>query len=75
LLHSEVGEALEQVAQGGCGCPIPGGIQSWAGCGSGQPGQVVGDPAHGRAVETRYHCCPFQPRPFYDFFFVWLVSV
>ena len=21
------GEALEQVAQGGCGCPIPGGIQ------------------------------------------------
>jgi len=35
-----------QVAQGGCGCPIPGGIQGQAGCGSGQPGLLVGDPAH-----------------------------
>ena len=25
----------------------------YAGCGSGQPGLVVGDPAHGKAVETR----------------------
>jgi len=24
---SEGGDALEKVAQGGCGCPIPGGIQ------------------------------------------------
>jgi len=47
------GDALEQVAQGGCGCPIPGGIQGQAGCGSGQPGLVVGNPAHGRGVETR----------------------
>jgi len=23
---------MEQVAQGGCGCPIPGGIQGQAGC-------------------------------------------
>jgi len=46
-------EALEQVAQGGCGCPIPGGIQGQAGCGSGQPDLVVGDPAHSREVETR----------------------
>jgi len=37
----------------GCGCPIPGGIQGQAGCGSGQPGLVVGDPAHSRGVETR----------------------
>ena len=44
---------LEQVAQGGCGYPIPGGIQDQAGCGSGQPGLVVGDPAHGKGVETR----------------------
>ena len=35
-----------QVAQGGCGCPIPAGIQGQAGCGSGQPGLLVGDPAH-----------------------------
>jgi len=40
--------ALEQVAQGGCGCPIPGGTQGQAGCGSGQPGLLVGDPAHSR---------------------------
>jgi len=46
------GDTLERVAQGGCGCPIPGGIEGQAGCGSGQPGLVVGDPAHSRGVET-----------------------
>jgi len=29
-----------------------GSIQGQAGCGSGQPGLVVGDPAHSRGVET-----------------------
>ena len=53
LLLACCGVTLEQVAQGGCGCPIPGGIQGQAGCGSGQPGLVVGDPAHSRGVETR----------------------
>jgi len=42
---------LEQVAQGGSGCPIPAGIQGQAGCGSGQPGLLVGDPAHSRGLE------------------------
>ncbi len=42
---------LEQVAQGGCGCPIPAGIQGQAGCGSGQPGLLVGHPAHSRGLE------------------------
>ena len=51
--HTEGSDTLEQVAQGGCGCPIPGGIQGQAGCGSGQPGLVVGDPAHSRGVETQ----------------------
>jgi len=46
-------DTVEQVAQRGCGCPIPGGIQGQAGCGSGQPGLVVGDPAHGMGVETQ----------------------
>ena len=46
-------DTLEQVAQGGCGCPIPGGTQGQAGCGSGQPGLVVGDPAHSKRGETR----------------------
>jgi len=56
----------EQVAPGGCGCPIPGGIQGQAGCGSGQPGLVVGDPAHSRGLELDDYCGPFQPRPLYD---------
>ena len=42
---------LKQVAQRGYGCPIPGGIQSQAGCGSGPPGLVVGDSAHGRGLK------------------------
>jgi len=55
----------EQVAQGGCGCTIPAGIQGQAGCGSGQPGLLVGDPAHSRGLEPDEHCGPFQPRPLY----------
>jgi len=42
----------KKVDQGGCGHPIPGGVQGQAGCDSGQPGLVVGDPAHSRGVET-----------------------
>jgi len=45
-------EPLEQVAQGGCGCPIPVRIQGQAGYTSGQPGLLVGDPACGREAET-----------------------
>ena len=64
--HPEDGDTLEQVAQGGCGCPISAGIQGQAGCGSGQPGLVLGDPAHSRGLEQDEHYGPFQPRPFYD---------
>ena len=46
----------------------PGGIQGQSGCGSGQPGLVVGSPAHSRGVEIGDHCVLFQPRPFYDSF-------
>ena len=53
VFHSEGVEALEQVAQRGCGCPIPGGIQGQDGCGSGQPALVLGNPAQSRGVETR----------------------
>ena len=66
FFHTEGGDTLEQVAQGGCGCPIPGGIQGQAGRGSGQPGLVVGDPAHSRGLKLDEHCSPFQPRPFCD---------
>ena len=63
---------LEQVAQGGCGCPIPGGIQGQAGCGSGQPGLLdvalgsLGNPAHSRGLKLDDRCGPFQPRLFFD---------
>jgi len=53
---------LEQVAQGGCGCSIPGGIQSRAGCGSGQPGLVVGNPACSRGLKLDEHCGLLHPR-------------
>jgi len=33
---------------------------------TGQPGLVVGDPAHSRGLELNDYCGPFQPRPFYD---------
>jgi len=42
-----------------CGCPIPGGIQGQVGCGSGQPGLVVGNAAHSR-VETRWSLWSFS---------------
>ena len=43
-----------------CYNPIPGGIEGQAGCGSGQPGLVVGDPAHSRGVETRWSLWSFS---------------
>ena len=46
--------------------PHPGGIRGQAGCGSGQPGLLVGDTAHSRGLKADDHCSPFQPRPFYD---------
>ena len=44
--------------------PIPAGIQGQAGCGSGQSGLLVGDPAHSRGLELGEHWGPLQPRPF-----------
>ena len=37
-----------------------GGIQSQAGCGSGQPGLVAGSPAHSRGVETQLSLWSFS---------------
>ena len=48
-LFQESGEVLEQAAQRGCGCPVPGGVHGQVGWGPGQAGLVlnveVGDPA------------------------------
>ena len=62
ISHTVSLQKLYNLAQ----CSIPGGIQGQAGCGSGQPGLLVGDPAHSRGLEPDDHCGPFQPRPFYD---------
>ena len=43
FLHSEAGEALEQVAQGGCGVSFSGDIQDPPGHSPVQP--ALGDPA------------------------------
>lgn len=37
MLYDEGGEALAQVAQSSCGCPIPGNVRGQAGRGSAQP--------------------------------------
>jgi len=38
MRYCEGGETLERVAQGGCGCPLPGSIQGQAGLVLEQPG-------------------------------------
>jgi len=53
ILYCEDGEALAQVAQRSCGCPLPGIVQGQVGEDIEQPGLVEGVPAHGRGVGTR----------------------
>lgn len=54
-LHQESGEVLAQPVQGGCECPVPGGIQGQVEQGPGQPNLVldmqVGSPAYGGGLE------------------------
>ena len=56
FLYYESGEVLEQAAQRGCGCSVPGGIQDPFGWDPAQPGLVphleVGGHACGRGVGT-----------------------
>ena len=55
ILYSEGGEALAQVAQRSCGCPIPGDVQCLFGRGSGQSDLVldlaVGNPSCGMGLD------------------------
>lgn len=50
IIYCEHGEALVQVVQRSCGCPIPEGVQDQADWGS---GLVEGVSARGREVGTR----------------------
>jgi len=54
VLYYESGEVLEQAAQRGCECSVPGGVQGRVRWGPGQPGLVlnveVGGPACGGGI-------------------------
>ena len=51
VLYSESGEVLEQLPREAVDVPS---LEAFkVGCGSGQPGLVIGDPAHSWRVETR----------------------
>jgi len=50
FFYDEGCETLQQVAQRGGRCPIPGNIQGQAGLGSEQPGLVEDVPTHCREV-------------------------
>ena len=63
-IHPEGGDALNRLPKEAVDAPSLEALQGQAGCGSGQPGLLVGDPAHSRGLELDEHCGPFQPRPF-----------
>jgi len=43
------------IAQRGCGCPVPGGVQGWVRRDPGQP-ELLGDSSvHGRGVGTGWY--------------------
>jgi len=66
IFHTEGGDALEQVAQGGCGCPIPGAFKARLDVALGSlvlwlvTVHTVGQ------LKLDDHYSFFQPRPFYD---------
>ena len=47
------GETLAQIAQGSCGCPLPGSVPGQVGWGFIQPGLGEDVPARDKGVETR----------------------
>jgi len=63
LAGHESGEALAQVAQRSCGCPLPGSVQGQVGWSSEHSGLVEDVPVHGRGVGTRWssRSLPIQP--------------
>ena len=72
-MHSEGNEALAQVAQRICGCPIPGGIQGQDGWDPGQPNLVGGNPAHRRGVWNQM--MSIVPSNLFPRFIEWLTDL
>lgn len=54
IVHCEGGEALAQVSQRICGCPIPGNAQDQVQWGLEQPGIADGVPGHREDMEWDY---------------------
>jgi len=52
ILYWESGEVLQQAAQRGCGCPLPGRIEGQVGWGFEQPGLVLNVEVGGSACST-----------------------
>ena len=65
------GETLEQVAQTGGRCPIPGNVQGQVGCGSQQYGLVEDVPAHWAGWYYVTFEGPLQPKLFDDSMILW----
>ena len=47
ILYRECVEVLEQAAQRGCGCPVPGGVQGQSGWSPEQPGLALNEEVSG----------------------------
>jgi len=60
LLDPPISCHILHVRRFGLRDPIPRCVQGQAGCGSGQPGLVVGNPVHGRGFETRWSLWSFS---------------
>ena len=54
IIYYQSGEALEQVAQGSCGCPITGNVPGQVGWGFEQPGLMENVLAHDSGVELNH---------------------
>jgi len=63
IFCSECNGVVEQVARGGCGYPISGGIQCQVGWNPGQPDLAIGNLPSTAGLELD----PFQPKSFYYF--------
>lgn len=62
---------LEQTAQRGCGCPIPGGVQGQDGWSFELPSLVESFPVHAGELEQNDLYSYLQLKPFHDFTMLW----
>ena len=66
ILHTEGGDALEQVAQGGCDAPSLEAFKARLDVALGSPVWWLATLHTAGGLILNDHCGPFQPKPFYD---------